>query len=304
MQALTNSQILNLASRVVGDAGSELLCTNQEGRVRYANNSACKRLGYDLSELLEKSVSDYTPNQSQDIWEGHCRRTIHEGSDELYTYHRDCNGKLYPVVLHSIPHLVGDTDEQLICSLIQDAQNSKRYQRMLDAVEHSKRIGSFDFNLQDQSILVSDNLLAIMDTDDPESLKPAGIVGRLSEKDVARWNAQMLGFINGYHLMDEVFTIERGGKAASPLRVVMWSSLEDGKVAGIAGYFEVLEDKRNEPIISLEEAQRRHIIKALTLTNGRVTGPSGAERLLDINGKTLFARMKKLNINREDYKQH
>ncbi|QNH62043.1 sigma-54-dependent Fis family transcriptional regulator [Hymenobacter sediminicola] len=52
------------------------------------------------------------------------------------------------------------------------------------------------------------------------------------------------------------------------------------------------------PLKSLKEQERDHILAALQRTGGRVSGPNGAAALLDINPKTLEARMKKLNIRR------
>ncbi|MBN2279528.1 MAG: sigma 54-interacting transcriptional regulator [Candidatus Marinimicrobia bacterium] len=49
--------------------------------------------------------------------------------------------------------------------------------------------------------------------------------------------------------------------------------------------------------ISLEEIQKRHIERILEFTNGKVSGENGAAEILKINPKTLFSRMKKLNIN-------
>ncbi len=53
--------------------------------------------------------------------------------------------------------------------------------------------------------------------------------------------------------------------------------------------------------VSLEETMRRYIIRALRQTEGRVSGPRGAAQLLGINPKTLFARMKKLDIQKAEY---
>ncbi|WP_460576209.1 sigma 54-interacting transcriptional regulator [Hymenobacter coalescens] len=50
---------------------------------------------------------------------------------------------------------------------------------------------------------------------------------------------------------------------------------------------------------TLREQERDHILAALQRTGGRVSGPQGAAVLLDINAKTLEARMKKLGIRRE-----
>ncbi|WP_375435851.1 sigma 54-interacting transcriptional regulator [uncultured Hymenobacter sp.] len=49
---------------------------------------------------------------------------------------------------------------------------------------------------------------------------------------------------------------------------------------------------------TLKELERDHILAALRRTGGRVSGPTGAALLLDINPKTLEARMKKLGIQR------
>lgn len=52
------------------------------------------------------------------------------------------------------------------------------------------------------------------------------------------------------------------------------------------------------PLKTLKEQERDHILAALQQTGGRVSGAQGAALLLDINPKTLEARMKKLGIRR------
>ena len=51
-------------------------------------------------------------------------------------------------------------------------------------------------------------------------------------------------------------------------------------------------------IVSLEEAERQHILQALEKTGGVLGGPKGAARLLGINRSTLWSRMRKLGITR------
>ncbi|WP_405204934.1 sigma 54-interacting transcriptional regulator [Aquimarina sp. LLG6339-5] len=50
---------------------------------------------------------------------------------------------------------------------------------------------------------------------------------------------------------------------------------------------------------SLDDAQRDYIIKVLNHTNWRVSGPNGAATILKMKDKTLFARMKKLGIEKQ-----
>ncbi len=51
------------------------------------------------------------------------------------------------------------------------------------------------------------------------------------------------------------------------------------------------------PLTPLSDAMRRHIEAALACTNGRVEGPNGAARLLDVNPNTLRGRMRKLRLD-------
>jgi transcriptional regulator of acetoin/glycerol metabolism len=50
---------------------------------------------------------------------------------------------------------------------------------------------------------------------------------------------------------------------------------------------------------TLVEIEKEHIINALKMANGKVTGEKSAAQLLGINGKTLGSKMRKLKIKRE-----
>ncbi|UCE05188.1 MAG: sigma 54-interacting transcriptional regulator, partial [bacterium] len=56
----------------------------------------------------------------------------------------------------------------------------------------------------------------------------------------------------------------------------------------------------NSHISTLEENERRHIIRVLEMTNWRISGEKGAATILGINSKTLDSRIKKLNIKRNN----
>lgn len=57
-----------------------------------------------------------------------------------------------------------------------------------------------------------------------------------------------------------------------------------------------------EAFPTLDEAMRQHINAALARTHGRIDGPHGAARLLDINPHTLRARMRKLGVDWSKFK--
>ena len=52
------------------------------------------------------------------------------------------------------------------------------------------------------------------------------------------------------------------------------------------------------PISTLEENERKHIIAALRLTNWRISGEKGAAKILGIHDKTLYSRIQKLGIKK------
>jgi transcriptional regulator with GAF, ATPase, and Fis domain len=49
-------------------------------------------------------------------------------------------------------------------------------------------------------------------------------------------------------------------------------------------------------LCTLEEAERRHILKALDQVGGVLAGPKGAAALLGMNRSTLWSRMQRLGI--------
>ncbi|TPG63031.1 sigma 54-interacting transcriptional regulator [Hymenobacter nivis] len=68
--------------------------------------------------------------------------------------------------------------------------------------------------------------------------------------------------------------------------------------AGAPASAPATEAPADGPLKTLREQERDHIMAALGRTSGRVSGPQGAAIMLDINPKTLEARMKKLGIRR------
>jgi PAS domain S-box-containing protein len=75
--------------------------------------------------------------------------------------------------------------------------------------------------------------------------------------------------------------------------------ITNGRTLQIGNWFTTDAPVMNkEKIQPLREAERDYILKVLSLTNWRVSGPNGAAQLLDINPQTLVSKMKKLGIHR------
>jgi formate hydrogenlyase transcriptional activator len=54
-------------------------------------------------------------------------------------------------------------------------------------------------------------------------------------------------------------------------------------------------------MLTLEEAERRHVLAVLRQVRGVIEGPRGAAKLLDMKPSTLRFRIRKLGIRKDDY---
>ena len=52
------------------------------------------------------------------------------------------------------------------------------------------------------------------------------------------------------------------------------------------------------PVVTLEDAERQHILAALDATHGRIKGSEGAAELLGLKPSTLYSKMRKLGIHK------
>jgi transcriptional regulator with GAF, ATPase, and Fis domain len=66
----------------------------------------------------------------------------------------------------------------------------------------------------------------------------------------------------------------------------------------VSGPAKILEMPDRSEVVTLDEAERNHIRRAMKVANGRIHGPRGAADLLGINPSTLRSRMAKLGIEK------
>ncbi len=57
-------------------------------------------------------------------------------------------------------------------------------------------------------------------------------------------------------------------------------------------------NRRNSGRMTIQELERQHIHEVLEKTNWRIRGKNGAAEILGLHPSTLYARMKKLGIER------
>jgi PAS domain S-box-containing protein len=69
----------------------------KDGRFIYANNAACKSLGYSREELLTMSVSDIDPDFPIEVWPSHWVELKNRSAMIIRSRHRKKDGRVFPV---------------------------------------------------------------------------------------------------------------------------------------------------------------------------------------------------------------
>lgn len=125
----------------------------------------------------------------------------------------------------------------------------------------------------------------------------------LSEEDVARLSA----YPWPGNVRELAAVMERAAILGNGARLEVGAALGAATSSSTLGAEPVDTTVSDEPAgktLSLDKAIAKHIEQALTRTAGRVDGPLGAARLLEVNPNTLRSRMRKLGIDAKMFKHH
>lgn len=90
-------QNLRLARFTLDHAQDSLFRMERNARITYANDAACRHLGYTRKELLGLSILDIDPDCSREIWDKHCEDVTKTGALRFETRHKRKDGTIIPV---------------------------------------------------------------------------------------------------------------------------------------------------------------------------------------------------------------
>jgi len=90
-------QELKLTQFSVDNAADAVFWMDQEGRIFYANEAACRSLGYTKPELLSLSVPDIDSLVGPEAWKQHWEDLKREGTITMESIHKRKDGTEFPV---------------------------------------------------------------------------------------------------------------------------------------------------------------------------------------------------------------
>jgi two-component system cell cycle sensor histidine kinase/response regulator CckA len=121
---------------VVDSSQDSIHWVDPEGRLLYANDACCRRLGYSREELLGMTVNDIDPLAPRP-WSSHFQEIGDRGSFVFESLHRTKDGEIFPVEV--TVNYVGYEEHEYSCASARDITERKAAEEALRQSEERLR---------------------------------------------------------------------------------------------------------------------------------------------------------------------
>ncbi|WP_425235698.1 sigma 54-interacting transcriptional regulator [Ulvibacterium sp.] len=162
----------------------EVIWASESGKIIYANAKFCKRLGYKKSELMKLSIFDLNVTVTKESWKAHWETIKQEKAQYFKAIHKTKSGKFYEAEVFA--QFFSNNGKELICSIINDITESSFYRSLLRDTESIANVGGWTFNMQDKSILVTEEAFCIMETSNKDHFAPGNAVKFFKDEEKAK----------------------------------------------------------------------------------------------------------------------
>ena len=129
---------LRLTQFSLDSAADAVFWMGPDARFVYANEKACKSLGYSKDELLLMTVHDVDPDFPREVWEEHWEEMRRKSSFVLESHHRRKDGHVFPVEV-SVNYLKFGTEEYN-CAFVRDITDRKRAAEALQRTNRALKV--------------------------------------------------------------------------------------------------------------------------------------------------------------------
>jgi len=155
-------QTLELTQRTVDYAADAIYWFNQDRRIVYANDAACRLLGYNRDELLKMKIEDIDARYRTEDWPAFWEEIKVQRTRHVETVHRRKDGRILPLEISSF--FMEYEGRQLVCAYARDISDRKKYQDALDifirsVASHSGKAMLEDFVRQIAGLLGADYVM-------------------------------------------------------------------------------------------------------------------------------------------------
>jgi diguanylate cyclase (GGDEF)-like protein/PAS domain S-box-containing protein len=114
-----------LITQFVSDhAPDSIIWIDEQGRIVYVNEDACRERGYTREELLGMSIPDINPELPADVWADHWQRSRQKGTLTFETRHRRKDGSIFPVDVSA--NFVKFGDREIVVAYVRNITRRKK----------------------------------------------------------------------------------------------------------------------------------------------------------------------------------
>lgn len=161
----SESLISNTASLVLKNSSILVFYLSHEGKFVYANEKFIQEIGFSLSELLGRSIFEFSPHLTNSVW----MMMISSSQDINYTLTfalRTMNGKTLP--MEATIQSLNTSNDRIICCLARDISNQKKLEELisvqnsiLDSISRLNKIGTWEYDIKHSKLTWSHEMYAI-----------------------------------------------------------------------------------------------------------------------------------------------
>lgn len=219
----------------------EIMCVDEAGKIVFANTKFCERLGYNLAEITTLSIFKINTSTTKESWLKHWEIVKKDKINRFKSSHQTRGGSIYDVEVTA--RFFSNKGKELIFGVINDITHSSFYQNLLTKTEFISGIGGWKLNLQDKSIIATEEALKIFNLENKDDIHPRKLINFFKEKEkFQRLNTKLI--ING-EAFDEIFETTESPKRF--IKVIGEPKIKNKKVYKVFGtYQDVTEQKTKE----------------------------------------------------------
>ncbi|MEO0553141.1 MAG: sigma 54-interacting transcriptional regulator [Bacteroidota bacterium] len=240
--------VIQTKNWLVDNLPYEVMWMTKKGNIEYANKAFCKGLGYSQKELLSLTIYDINPRLQRDEWRDHWEEVSTQGSSNFKTYHQKKSGKLYEVEVFA--QFFSNNGKKLICAIFFEITESSFYRNVLTAAEKMVHAGGWKLNLQDRSLIVTEETFKIFSVSDKEEIRPENIIKFFD--DPTKLKTLVTGALRKAEVYDEVMSIKDAEGKKKWLRCTGQPIIVKDKVQKLIGvYQDITEQQSNAESLKL-----------------------------------------------------
>ncbi|MEH6679949.1 MAG: sigma 54-interacting transcriptional regulator [Sediminicola sp.] len=216
----------------------EVMWMDQQGRIVYANEQFCERMGYGKSEIVSLRIFDINSTATPESWAVHWETVAKEGVQSFRATHKTKKGQFYEVGVYA--QFFSNKGKKLICAIVSDITRTSFYQNLMDSSTKIATLGGWELNLQDGSLMVTAETLAIFGTLEKEDLLPGNVIRYFKEPE--KMKSLLSGAIRKVTPFDEV--LETVHMPKKYIRAVAKPVLKGDKVYKVTGVYQDITDQQ------------------------------------------------------------